>query len=116
MCRADGRRARKEKAWQDYWMSPVPTPSDDPGYVEILPTNQFIPMASTLPIARRLEALRRVIADPGAYALKLARRLARIAAKIPQLIARFVDRRTRGCADADALLGGFKEVLCFDSS
>ena len=99
------RKAAKERAWREYWLMPKPPPYDGPSYIELPLSNATMPHDSTLPIARRMEALARVIADPLAYAMKLAKRLAARVAEIPELIARLrtTHARATGCRDAMTL-------------
>jgi len=58
-------------------------------------------------LARRLEALRRVLKDPLPHAARLANRLAREAQRVPELAWRFVlaSARGNGCDHQDPLLG-----------
>ena len=103
-CWRAARKAAREKAWRDFWLGPYTPPgSAGPGYIELPLSNVMEPFTSTLPLARRMEALRRVIADPAAYAQRLARRLS--PDDPPRLVARWRKRRRRapGCDAAMAL-------------
>jgi hypothetical protein len=61
----------RDQAWRDYWMRPADQPVERPE-----PEDRYV---DAVPLARRWEALRRVVAAPVRYARLVARRLRHIA-------------------------------------
>ncbi len=97
-------KAREEAAYRAFWYAPWPPPKPTgPMYIELPLSNEPVDMASTLPIARRIEALNRVIADPAPYARRLAVRLARRPTRAPRVLAHWAARKYRALEGAETL-------------
>ncbi len=94
-------RARAAQACHDDFYAPWPPPKPDgpkpecPGWFEVPPSNQPVDMTPTAAIARRIEALHRVIADPAPYAQRLAARLARAPTRAARVLAHWRARTRR---------------------
>jgi hypothetical protein len=93
------RRARQaaEDAWRAFWWGNPNAPREA---LDATPTWKLPERISTGMLARRTEALRRVLEAPTRYARALARRIAKHVAQIPRIVRRMSRRRDELCVDA----------------